>query len=57
MKQTHLPLKSDDGRQKQLLKKLGLFEKRDKAKKERSKQLKIVHAMNAGRVRGGHSFH
>lgn len=57
MKRSHVPLKMDTGQPKALLKKLSLLEARNKQKKRGFKQLKLVQSVNAGHVRGGHSFH
>jgi len=57
MKQSHLPLKADTEQPKTLLKKMSLLENQKKARKRGFKQLKMVMSVNAGHVRGGHSFH
>ena len=57
MKQSHLPLKTDSEQPKTLLKKLSMIEDRKKLKKRGFRQLRMVLSVNAGHVRGGHSFH
>ncbi len=57
MKQGHVPMKMDTEKPQTLLKKLSLLEARQKSKRRGFKQLRIVQSVNAGRVRGGHSFH
>jgi len=57
MKQSHLPLKTDSEQLKTLLKKLSMIEDRKKLKKRGFRQLRMVLSVNAGHVRGGHSFH
>jgi len=57
MKQVHVPLKTNTEQPKMVLRKLGLLESRKQSKKKGFKQLRIVQSVNAGRVRGGHSFH
>ncbi|HTY37168.1 MAG TPA: hypothetical protein VMH23_08650 [Bacteroidota bacterium] len=57
MKQSHVPLKMDAEQPKSLLKKISQLEDRGKPKSRGFKQLKMVQKVNAGHVRGGHSFH
>ena len=57
MKQSHVPLKTDGEQPKSLLKKMDLIETRSKKKFRGLNQGKIVQRVNAGHVRGGHSFH
>ena len=57
MKQSHVPLKTDAEQPKSLLKKISLIEARSKKKNRGFNQGKIVQRVNAGHVRGGHSFH
>jgi hypothetical protein len=57
MKQAHVPLKTNSEQPKAVLRKLSFLEARTKKKKQGNKQLRIVQSVNAGRVRGGHSFH
>jgi hypothetical protein len=57
MKQSHLPLKTDSEQPRSLLRKISAMQERKKTKKQGFKQLKMVQSVNAGHVRGGHSFH
>ena len=57
MKQTHLPVKMEEEQSKSLIRRLNARDAHTKQKKRGFKQLKIVQSVNAGRVRGGHSFH
>jgi hypothetical protein len=57
MKRTHVPLKLDAEQPKNLLRKLSFEETQGKAKKRGYREMKGVQRVNAGHVRGGHSFH
>ena len=57
MKSPKLPLSNDPKELKSKLKKLAARDKRFNAKQRPEKRLKIVQSMNAGHVRGRHSFH
>jgi hypothetical protein len=57
MKSPTLPLSNDPKELKSNRKKLAARDKRLHAKQRPEKRLKIVQSMNAGHVRGGHSFH
>ncbi len=57
MKSPKLPLSNNPKELKSNLKKLTARDKRLNAKQRPEKRLKIVQSMNAGHVRGGHSFH
>jgi len=57
MKQAHVPLKTDSGQPRAILRRLSVLESRKKTKKQDIKQLRIVQSVRAGHVRGGHSFH
>ncbi|MFH0989334.1 MAG: hypothetical protein V1799_04870 [bacterium] len=55
MKSTHIPLKSSE--QSKSLKRFNLNEKRTGLKAKSTNRFRIGQSVNAGRVRGGHSFH
>jgi hypothetical protein len=57
MKRTHVPLKLENEQPKALLRKLSFEETQGKAKKRGYREMKGVQRVNAGHVRGGHSFH
>ena len=57
MKRSHVPLKLDTEQPKALLRKLSFAETQGKAKKRGYREMKAVQRVNAGHVRGGHSFH
>ncbi len=54
---SHAPLKSPHEQQRFLLRRAVAHNKNDSKLKQNQRQLKLVRAMSAGRVRGGHSFH
>ena len=57
MKRSHVPLKLEGDQPKGLLKRLSIVETQGKAKKRGYREMKAVQRVNAGHVRGGHSFH
>jgi hypothetical protein len=57
MKQAHVPLKVNMASPKSILRKISLLEERKKKNKQGFKSLRTVLSVNAGHVRGGHSFH
>ena len=57
MKRSHIPLKLESEQPKNVLRKLSTIEQTGKAKKRGYREMKSVQRVNAGHVRGGHSFH
>ena len=57
MKRSRVPLKLDPEQPKALLRKLSFVATQGKAKKRGYREMKAVQRVNAGHVRGGHSFH
>jgi hypothetical protein len=57
MKTPNLPVTNDLKKLKSALKKIAENNRTYQDKQHAAKRLRIVQSVNAGRVRGGHSFH